>query len=218
MTAIQANTLRNQEILNKIAIGSKAWRHVIPTIEQPPFVRRVQKAVEIYLGLVSPHDLGVELRNFEKATRTSSKLATQLFEELSDEAKTALYEPNQLSTPLSDYPATQNLSDETRSHLISGQSWQPEAGGKRRRHTHIVGPHISKGRPSHAKIDVLVSLISAAYAAATNKKPSRSWSEAVESDIEMIVEDCLANMGIDDVFSAKAGVRRHMKGKKDFYA
>ena len=213
MTAITTPSFRNQEILNKIAIGSKAWRHVIPPIEQQLFVERVKRAAEIYLDLVSPRDLAVELKDFEEGTRNSPQLTTQLFEELSNGAKTALYGFEQPGASRLNRLAKQDLYDEIRSRLILSQSWKPEAQGKRRRHIHIVGPQMRKGRPSHAKIDVLVSLISAAYAAATNKKPSRSWSEAVESDIEMIVEDCLANMGIDDVYSAKAGVRRHMENR-----
>jgi len=213
MKGIAAATLRNQQILNKIKMGSITWQHIIPTKEHQRFVKRIQEAVEVYLDLVSPEDLASELRTFEKIIRNSPELTRQSLRKLSNEARAVLYGPEQLISALPDYPS-QNLHEEVKSRLVSSQSWRSEAGGKRRKHTRIVGPSRTRGRPSCAKIDVLVSRISAAYASATGEPPTRSWSEAEESNIEKIVEDCLSNIGIDDIFSAKAAVRRHIENRQ----
>jgi len=44
------------EIHRKIQAGSKAWRDIIPLDRHAMFVERVQQAVDIYLGLVSPKE------------------------------------------------------------------------------------------------------------------------------------------------------------------
>jgi hypothetical protein len=173
------------------------------------FVERVQQAVDIYLGLVSPKDLRDELETFEKATRSSTAPISQLVSDLSADAQSILAGTGQLPSPPPDGAAEQGYYNDIRSRLIRAQRWLPE-GGKRRWRTEIVGPAKKRGRPSDARIDVLVSFICAAYADAISKPASRSWSESDESDVEMIVEDCLANLGIDDRHSAKKAVQRHV--------
>lgn len=197
------------EIHRKIQAGSKAWRDIIPLDQYAMFVERVQRAVGIYLGLVSPKDLRDELETFEKATRSSIAPISQLVSDLSADAQSILAGTGQLPSPPPDGAAEQGYYNDIRSRLIRAQRWLPE-GGKRRWRTEIVGPAKKRGRPSDARIDVLVSLISAAYADATSKPASRSWSESNESDVEMIVGDCLANLGIDDRHSAKKAVQRHV--------
>ena len=204
--------LNNEGIFRKIKAGSEAWRDIIPPDQHARFVERVQQAVDIYLGIVSPKDLRDELEAFEKATRSDSAAIGQLVSGLSLDAREAL----SISGPLP--PVPNSASDEEqyyldiRSRLVSAQRWSPE-GKKRRWRTEIVGAPRKMGRPSDARIDVLVGFICAAYADAVGKPTSRSWSEAGESEIERIVGDCLANSGIDDRHSAKKAVQRHIKNR-----
>jgi len=197
------------EIHRKIDAGSEAWRDIIPSDQRAPLVERVQQAVTIYLSLVSPKDLRDELETFEKATRSSTAPISQLVSDLSADAQSILAGTGQLPSPPPDGAAEQGYYNDIRSRLIRAQRWLPE-GAKRRWQTEIVGPAKKMGRPSDARIDVLVSFICAAYADAISKPASRSWSESDESDVEMIVEDCLANLGIDDRHSAKKAVQRHV--------
>ena len=61
------------------------------------------------------------------------------------------------------------------------------------------------GRPSDAKIDVLVSFISAAYARSVGRPATGSWSDDEESALERIIEDIFANLGIDGRPALEAG-------------
>ena len=201
--------LSAEEILRKTQDGSEAWRDIIPSDQHARFVERVQHAVAIYLGLVSPKDLRDELEAFERATRSSSASISQLVSALSAEARDILAGLEALPSPPDDGAAEQGYYNDIRSRLVRAQRWIPE-GQKRRWQTEIVGPLRKMGRPPHAKIDVLVSFICFAYAQAVGKPTARSWAEADESQIEIIVGDCLANLGIDDRHSAKKAVQRHI--------
>ena len=201
--------LSAEEILRKIQDGSEAWRDIIPSDQHARFVERVRHAVAIYLDLVSPKDLRDELEAFERATRSSSASISQLVSALSAEARDILAGLEPLPSPPDDGAAEQGYYNDIRSRLVRAQRWIPE-GQKRRWQTEIVGPLRKMGRPPHAKIDVLVSFICFAYAQAVGKPTARSWAEADESQIEIIVGDCLANLGIDDRHSAKKAVQRHI--------
>jgi hypothetical protein len=201
--------LSADEIHRKIRAGSEAWRDIIPSDQHARFVERVQQAVTIYLSLVSPKDLRDELEGFEKATRSPTTPIGQLVSGLSGEAHDILAGSEPLPSPPPDGAAEQGYYNDIRSRLIRAQRWNPE-GEKRRWQTDIVGPPKKMGRPSDARIEVLVSFICAAYAYAVGKPTSRSWSEKGESDIEVIVGDCFANLDIDDVYSAKKAVQRHI--------
>jgi len=206
--------LSAEEILRKIQAGSGAWWDIIPSNQHARFVERVQHAVAIYLDLVSPKDLRDELEAFEKATRSDSGAIEQLVSGLSSDARRAL----SISGPLPH--ASNSASDDEqyyldiRSRLVRGQRWSRE-GKKRRWRTEIVGPPRKMGRPSVARIDVLVGFICAAFADATGKPTARSWSEADESAIERIVGDCFANLGIDDIHSSKKAVQRHISNRRE---
>ena len=204
--------LSAEEILSKIQEGSEAWRDIVPSDQHARFVERVQHAVFIYLDLVSPKDLRDELEAFERATRSSSASISQLVSALSAEARDILAGLEPLPSPPDDGAAERGYYNDIRSRLVRAQRWIPE-GKKRRWQTEIVGPPRKMGRPPDAKIDVLVSFICAAYAYAVGKPTARSWSEADESQIETIVEDCLANLGIDDRHSAKKAVQRHIENR-----
>jgi hypothetical protein len=208
--------LSAEEILRKIQAGSEAWRDIIPSDQHARFVERVQHAVAIYLGLVSPKDLRDELEAFERATRSSSASVSQLVSALSAEARDILAGLGPLPSPPDDSAAERGYYNDIRSRLVRAQRWIPE-GKKRRWQTEIVGPPRKMGRPPHAKIDVLASFICAAYAYAVGKPTARSWSEADESQIEIIVGDCLANLGIDDRHSAKKAMRRHVENRNLLY-
>jgi hypothetical protein len=201
--------LSAEEILRKTQDGSEAWRDIIPPDQHARFVERIQHAVAIYLDLVSPKDLRDELEAFERATRSSSASISQLVSALSAEARDILAGLEPLPSPPDDGAAEQGYYNDIRSRLVRAQRWIPE-GQKRRWQTEIVGPLRKMGRPPHAKIDVLVSFICFAYAQAVGKPTARSWAEADESQIEIIVGDCLANLGIDDRHSAKKAVQRHI--------
>jgi hypothetical protein len=204
--------LSAEEILSKIQEGSEAWRDIVPSDQHARFVERVQHAVFIYLDLVSPKDLRDELEAFERATRSDSASISQLVSALSAEARDILAGLEPLPSPPDDGAAERGYYNDIRSRLVRAQRWIPE-GKKRRWQTEIVGPPRKMGRPPDAKIDVLVSFICAAYAYAVGKPTARSWSEADESQIETIVEDCLANLGIDDRHSAKKAVQRHIENR-----
>ena len=188
------------------------WRDIIPPDQLARFVERVQQAVTIYLSLVSPKDLRDELEEFEKAIRSSAAPIRQLVSDLSADAQGILAGSEELPSPPDDSAAEQAYYNDIRSRLVRTQRWIPE-GQKRRWRTDIVGPAKKMGRPSDARIDVLVSFICAAYANAVGKPPFRSWSEADESDIEIIVGNCFANLHVDDVYSAKKAVQRHIENR-----
>ena len=214
--------LSAEEILRKTQDGSEAWRDIIPSDQHARFVERVQHAVAIYLGLVSPKDLRDELEAFERATRSSSASISQLVSALSAEARDILAGLEALPSPPDDGAAEQGYYNDIRSRLVRAQRWRVE-GEKRRRRTEIVGPPKKMGRPPDAKIDVLVSFISAAYAYAVGKpvtrswadEAPRSWSEETESEVEKIVEDVVESLGINKKYSAKKAVQRHVKERTD---
>ncbi len=198
------------EVFRKIAVGSSAWRNIIPPQEHDRFVGRVQQAVQIYLSLVSPKDLRDELEAFEKATRSPTEPISQLVSGLSTDAQDMLSHSGPLPLPPDNPSASEAYYNDIRARLLRGQRWKTE-GDKRRKLTEIVGPSKQMGRPPHEKIDVLVSSISAAYAQAVGKSATRSWSEENESAVETIVEDVFANLGIDADYSARKAVQRHIE-------
>ena len=202
------------EIVRKIDAGSSAWRDIIPSEERGRFVGRVRQAVQIYLSLVSPKDLRDELEAFEKATRSPSAPISQLVSGLSADAQDMLSHSRPLPRPPDNPSASEAYYTDIRSRLLRGQRWKPE-GDKRRKLIEIVGPPKRMGRPPDAKIDVLVSFLSAAYAYAVGKSATRSWSEENESAVERIVEDVFANLGIDADYSAKKAVQRHIERRDD---
>ena len=99
--------LSAEEILRKTQDGSEAWRDIIPSDQHARFVERVQHAVAIYLGLVSPKDLRDELEAFERATRSSSASISQLVSALSAEARDILAGLEALPSPPDDGAAEQ---------------------------------------------------------------------------------------------------------------
>ena len=204
--------LSDDKIRRKIQAGSEAWRDVIPSDQHARFVERVQSAVTIYFGLLRPKDLRAELEAFEKATQDYTAGIGDLVLGLSLAAREVLSR----SGPLPPLPTCASEEEtyyfDIRSRLVRAQRWIPE-GKKRRWQTEIVGPPRKMGRPDDAKIDVLVSLICFAYAQAVERPAARSWSEAVETPIERIVGDCLANLGIDDVYSARKAIQRHINNR-----
>jgi hypothetical protein len=216
-----SSNLSAYEIYKKIHVGSSAWRDIIPSKKHVWFVGRVQIAVKIYLGLISREDLRAELEGLEKATRSPSASIGQLVQGLSVDAQKILADLGSLPV-LPDDPSTTELEtyyNDIRSRLLRSQRWKPEAdkrrkktdGDIRRKKTKIVGPPKQIGRPSHAKIDTLVGLISGAYVYATGKTPTGYESETKESPLERIVEDVFRNMAIDADYNSKKAVRRHIK-------
>jgi hypothetical protein len=210
--------LSGDEIREKIEVGSANWRDIVPNEKRDWFVGRVQEAVRLYLSLVSPKDLRDELEGFEKATRSPTAPIGQLVSGLSEEAQSILSRSGPLPLPPNDPSATEEYYNEIRSRLLRGQRWKAE-GDKRRKKIDIVGPPRRMGRPPAEKIDVLVSFISSAYAAAVGKPVTRSWtdeaphswSEEAESAVEKIVEDVFESLGINKKYSAKKAVQRHVK-------
>ena len=210
-----SSNLSAYEIYKKIHAGSSAWRDIIPSKKHVWFVGRVQIAAKIYLGLISREDLRAELEGLEKATRSPSASIGPLVPGLSVDAQKILAGLGSLPV-LPDDPSAMDMEtyyNGIRSRLLRSQRWKPE-GDKRRKKTEIVGPPKQIGQPSHAKIDTLVGLISGAYAYATGNLATRSWSDEDESAVERIIEDVLANLGIDDAYSAKKALRRYME-KRD---
>jgi len=198
--------------LEKIKVGSAHWKGVIPNEKHDWFVGRVQQAVKIYLSLVSPKSLRDELEGFERATRSPLAPIAQLASGLSAEAQNVLSRSGPLPKPPNGASANEAYYRDIRARLLRGKRWKVE-GNKRRKDIKIVGPPRRRGRPSDAEIDVLVSFVSAAYAHAAAKPVTRSWSEEDESWIERIVEDCFANLNIDEAYSAKKAVQRHVKNR-----
>ena len=198
------------EVFRKIAVGSSAWRNIIPSQEHDRFVGRVQQAVQIYRGLVSPKDLRDELEAFEKATRSPSAPISQLVSGLSTDAQDMLSHSGPLPLLPDNPSALEAYYNDIRARLLQGQRWKSE-GYKRRKVTEFVGPPKRMGRPLDGKIDILVSSIGAAYVYAVGKSATRSWSEESESTVERIVEDVFANLGIDQDYSAKKAVQRHIE-------
>ena len=199
-----------EEALQKIAAGSRAWRNIIPAEEHDRFVEAVKRAVEIYLNLVSPKDLRGELEAFEKASRSPSAPITQLVSGLSTDAREVLTHLVPLPDPPNSPSGLEAYHNDIRSRLVQGQRWRDE-GSKRRKLTEIVGPQKRMGRPSDAKVDVLVSFISAAYAHSTGSPATRSWSYEDDTALERIIQDIFANLLIDDVYSARKALERHIK-------
>ncbi len=197
------------EIYRKIQVSSEGWRNYVPPDQYERFVTRVQRAVKIYRGLVSPKNLRDELEALEKETRYNSATIGRLVSDLSPDAEKML----SISGPLP--PAPKIASDQEqyrldiRARLISAQRWRPE-GHKRRLQTEIVGPPKKMGRPPDTTIDVLVSFICFAYAEVVGKPTTRSWDGEEGNPIETIVEDCLANLLVDDRHNAKNTVRRQI--------
>ena len=200
-----------EEALQKIAAGSRAWRNIIPSEEHGRFVEAVKQAVNMYLKLVSPKDLRDELEAFEKASRSPSPPIVQLVSALSPDAQKVLTHLTPLPHPPNSPSALKAYYLEIRSRLVLGQQWK-HAGDKRRKLTKIVGPPKQMGRPPNTAIDVLVSFISAAYAHSVGEPARQPWSDEDEDTaLEVILEDVFRNLLIDDVYSAKKALQRHIE-------
>lgn len=209
--------MRDDDRLEKLELASAEWRDLIPPANFEQFVDGVMYAAELYLGLEDPKATQAELEKLEKALRSPTNECLELIRALSDEAKAALSRHELLPREPEDPSELTEYFREIRSRLVLTMGWKQE-GTKRRRQINVVGGSKQDGRPPAQRIAVLVSFVCTAFARATGRRATRSWSDEyrngwrkeAESDVERIITDLFANLEIDEDWSPKKALQRQI--------
>ena len=66
-------------------------------------------------------------------------------------------------------------------------------------------------RPRRRRLEVLVSLVCAAYSGASGKPTRRAWDLEERQEIENIMEDIFHAIGIGDTHSSQEALRRQVQ-------
>ena len=201
------------DVLQKIEDYKSAWCEFIPENEFDWFVDRVKSAIKIYYELPDPAELSAELKKIEKASRRPSREFVNLINNASSTTRKVLEEHGgRLATPdPDDDEAITELAIEIRSRIIVASYWRPE--GKKRRWRVRVTASLPFKRPKRRRLEVLVSLVSAAYSGASGKPTRRAWDLEDPQPIEAIIKDVISALEIDDNTSVAGALRRHVENR-----
>lgn len=187
------------------------WREFVPDQEFDWFVDRIKTAIEVYCGLPDPAELSAELKKIERASRRPSREFVDLIKDASSTTRKVLEEHGgRLAIPSpDDDEAIADLAAEIRSRIIVGSYWRPE--GKKRRWMARVTTALPFKRPRRRRLEVLVSLVCAAYSGATGKPTRRAWDLEERQGIEIIMDNIFRAIGIGDTHSSQEALRRQVQ-------
>ena len=208
------------EALDRLADAKCQLASYVPPKAADRFLHRVKTAVEFYLTLSNSNIAG-ELRALaspiDAIEHSYQDMATKIAG-LSPGARAVLEQfgaiPN--ASEFKDKRTRERAIETLHGNLVQGAYIKKEK--QQRRYTKKIVGSRSRGRPSNAREQVLVSLLAAAFADATGDSTKRSWSNEYHehdgySPFERLVEDILVTLDIDDQHSAKKLVQQHVEAR-----
>jgi hypothetical protein len=190
----------------------EVWEGLIPEENFDWFLARIKTAVGLYYDLPDQAEFSGQLKKIESATTDPSSELVQLVSNASEPVRKLLeLNGGELEIPSPGSDGLADFATEIRSRIIVASYWRPERD-KRRRITKLTATLPFK-RPRNARLEMLVSFVSAAYAGATGTLVKRSWADDNRQGIEIVLDDIFVAVGIGDARSYLEALRRQVKNR-----
>ena len=168
------------------------------------FCKRVQSSARIFLEIDEPKLITKELREINRIAKKPDYTLLNVIRKAS-RGTIALLED---LSPLPPMPSADDTSGiETYASEIRGRIIISGRKLSDRVRNHLIGPSI-KGRPTKARIDILVSFVAAAYVSATGQEFRRAWDADEELPFHEILEALFEALCLDG--SVDEAIRRQL--------
>ena len=205
-------------------------RH-IPENRRNIFMDAVKNAVSIYLETPDKVRASKEIKNLAKALRRPDGNVAEILSSISEKTRkiNVAYGGPDLSKIPEDKQALEDICGRVCSTITAGGLIQRTTRQQRLIRKTIA--ELPKGRPSTRREEALIGFLASAFAAATSKAVTRSWSEDTAADLaatsvvpleddvailslfEEIVVHVLKALGVENRVSAKNLIRRHIENR-----
>jgi len=190
----------------------EVWEGLIPEENFDWFLARIKTAVGLYYDLPDQTEFSDQLKKIESATTDPSSELVQLVSNASEPVRKLLeLNGGELEVPSPGSDGLADFATEIRSRIIVASYWRSERD-QRRRITKLTATLPFK-RPRNARLEMLVSFVSAAYAGATGILVKRSWADDNRQGIEIVLDDIFIAVGIGDARSYLEALRRQVKNR-----
>lgn len=181
----------NQKLKPRTAVTFKELQHAleqcqnaVPQEKFDQFCNRTYSSIQIFLEIDEPKLIAKELREINRLARKPKYTLLNVIGNASG-GTIALLEDFKPLPPMpsaKDEAGIKAFAKDIRERIIIKVSKLSD-----RVRSHVTGPSIT-GRPTKARIDILVSLLAAAYVSATDKKFRREWESDEELPFHSILE------------------------------
>ena len=196
----------------------KPVRDLIPKDNYDQFLDQVYSAIEIYLDLDEPSMVTKELREINRICQKPNYTLLNILENVSTTTKGLLEGSNLLegAKPLPTLPDKEDevginaFAQELRQRIIVHMKPLSDRRGYR-----LIGSS-KEGRPSKARIDVLVSFVAAAYVSAAEKGFRRKWDTDGNLPFHQVLEVLFEALSLDG--SVDEAIGRLKKGSPAQFA
>ena len=168
--------------------------HDIPREYFDQFCRRVYSAAQIFLEIDEPKIIAKELREINRLARRPKYTLLNVIGRASAGTIAVLEDLKPLCSMPSanDKDGIKDYAKDIRERIvIHGRKLSDRIKNDLR------GPKIKKGRPQKARIDILVSLVAAAYVSATHQTIRRIWDSDENLPFHQILETVFKLLCLD---------------------
>ena len=178
--------------------------HKIPQDAFNQFCNRVYSSAQIFLEIDEPKLIAKELREINQIARKPKYTLLNVIGNAS-RGTIALLEDLKPLPPMpsaNDEAGIKAYAKDIRERIIiRGRKLSDRV------RNHLIGPSI-KGRPTKARIDILVSFVAAAYVSATGQEFRRAWDADEELPFHEILEALFEALCLDG--SVDEAIRRQL--------
>ena len=200
----------NKKFKPRTTVTFEELRHALEQCEHnisqdafDQFCKRVHSSTQIFLEIDEPKLIAKELREINKIAKkpdytllnvigSASRGATALLEDLG---------PLPPMPSANDEAGIKAYAKDIRERIIINVSKLSD-----RVKNHLIGPS-KHGRPAKARIDILVSLVAAAYVSATGEEIKREWDADNSLPFHEILGAIFSVLCLSDPSSKKLGDR-----------
>ena len=190
----------NKKLRPRTTVKFEELRHALEQCEHnisqdafDQFCKRVQSSARIFLEIDEPKLITKELREINRIAKKPDYTLLNVIRKAS-RGTIALLED---LSPLPPMPSADDTSGiETYASEIRGRIIISGRKLSDRVRNHLIGPSI-KGRPTKARIDILVSFVAAAYVSATGQEFRRAWDADEELPFHKILEALFDTLCLD---------------------
>ena len=199
----------NKKLKPKATVTFEEIRHALEqcehNISQDAFIQfcnRAYSSAQIFLEIDEPKLITKEIREINKIAKKPDYTLLNVIRKASHGTVSLLED----LSPLPPMPSADDTSGiETYASEIRGRIIISGRKLSDRVRNHLIGPSI-KGRPTKARIDVLVSFVAAAYVSATGQEFRRAWDADEELPFHEILEALFDTLCLDG--SVDESIRR----------
>ena len=159
-------------------------QNAVPQEKFDQFCNRTYSSIQIFLEIDEPKLIAKELREINRLARKPKYTLLNVIGNAS-RGTIALLEDLKPLPPMpsaKDEAGIKTYAKDIRERIIIKVSKLSD-----RVRSHLTGPSI-KGRPNKARIDILTSLVAAAYVSASGKKFRREWDSDEELPFHQILD------------------------------